>query len=258
MKHLEPKYSGIIKDAVSAEEWQTRVDLAAVYRLVAHYGWDDLIFTHISARVPGAVHHYLINPYGVLFHEITASSLAKVDIECKPVMETTYKVNPTGFVLHSTIHAAREDAGCVMHTHTDYGIAVGIQKQGLLPLSQHSLGPLASIAYHDYEGFVISPEEQMRLVADLGKAVHLVLRNHGLVTIGASPADAFLLMYDFERACKMQILAQSGGYELNRIRDSVCEKLLREFGDSNKAFGAELIWPGLLARLDRLDPSYRS
>src|SRR6476620_11206747 len=180
-----------VRELVSPEEWQVRVDLAAAYRLVALYGWDDLVFTHISARVPGPEHHFLINPYGMMFDEITASSLVKVDLNGKIVMESDYHINPAGFTIHSAIHEAREDALCVMHLHTDYGIAVSAQKDGLLPISQQSMFPLPSLAYHDYEGLALNEAEKPRLVADLGDRQNLILRNHGLLTIGKSAAEAF-------------------------------------------------------------------
>src|SRR6266702_569088 len=175
-----PKQS-TIRDQVSAEEWQARVDLAAAYRLVALYGWDDLIFTHISARVPGAEHHFLLNPYGMMFDEVTASSLVKVDLDGKKVLDSPSFINPAGFTNHSAVHAAREDALCVMHLHTDYGIAVSAQKDGLLPISQQSLFALASLAYHDYEGLALNEDEKPRLVADLGDNNFMILRNHGLL-----------------------------------------------------------------------------
>src|ERR1043166_1658537 len=202
-----------IRDQVTEAEWQARVDLAAAYRLVAFYGWDDLIFTHISARVPGAEHHFLLNPYGMMFDEVTASSLVKVDLDGAKVTDSPYFVNPAGFTIHSAVHAAREDALCVMHLHTDYGIAVSAQKNGLLPLSQQSMVALASLAYHDYEGLALEEEEKPRLVADLGDKHYMILRNHGLLTIGRSATEAFLAMYLLERACKIQILAQSGRSE---------------------------------------------
>src|SRR5215471_6525179 len=184
-----------VRDQVTEAEWQTRVDLAAAYRLVAHYGWDDLIFTHISARVPGGEHHFLLNPYGMMFDEVTASSLVKVDLEGKVVMETPYFINPAGFTIHSAVHAAREDALCVMHLHTIAGIAVSAQRDGLLPLSQQSMFPLASLAYHDYEGLALNDDEKQRLVHDLGSGNYLILRNHGLLTVGRTVAEAFLGMY---------------------------------------------------------------
>src|SRR3989454_4540030 len=215
-----PKAS-TVRDQVSPQEWQTRVDLAAAYRLVALYGWDDLIFTHISARVPGAAHHFLLNPYGMMFEEVTASSLVKIDLAGNKVNESPYFVNPAGFTIHSAVHAARADALCVMHLHTDYGIAVSAQKDGLLPLSQQAMLARASLAYHDYEGLALNEGEKPRLVADLGDKHHLILRNHGLLTVGRTAAEAFLGMYLLESACKIQILAQSGASELARIPDPI-------------------------------------
>jgi ribulose-5-phosphate 4-epimerase/fuculose-1-phosphate aldolase len=218
-----------VREIVSSEEWQVRVDLAAAYRLVAVYGWDDLVFTHISARVPGPEHHFLINPYGMMFEEITASSLVKVDLEGRIVMESgdhiNSHINPAGFTIHSAVHAAREDALCVMHLHTDCGIAVSAQEKGLLPISQQSLFVLASLGYHDYEGLALNDEEKPRLVADLGKNTFLILRNHGLLTVGPSVADAFLSMFLLERACRIQILAQSGGSKLITVSDQVLAQI---------------------------------
>src|SRR2546421_7467962 len=251
-----PKSSSI-RDQVSDAEWQARVDLAAAYRLVALYGWDDLIFTHISARVPGADHHFLLNPYGMLFDEITASSLVKVDPDGNKVMDSPYFINPAGFTIHSAVHAAREDALCVMHLHTDYGIAVSAQKNGLLPISQQSLFPLASLAYHDYEGLALNEEEKPRLVADLGSSNSMILRNHGLLTIGSSVAEAFLSMYVLERACKIQILAQSGRAELLPVPAPIVDLVDKQLKVVSLGQGAQLAWPGLLRKLDRMDASYR-
>ena len=203
-----------VRTQVSDEEWQQRVDLAACYRLVAHYHWDDLIFTHISARVPGPEHHFLINPYGMLFEEITASSLVKVDLQGEKVMPSPYEINPAGFTIHSAIHAAREDAKCVVHTHSLNGVAVGAQKGGVLPVSQQSIFVLSSLGYHAYEGVALNEAEKPRLVADLGDKSFLMLRNHGLLTVAETIADAFVLMYIFEAACTIQVRAQSGGGEL--------------------------------------------
>src|SRR3989442_14149112 len=179
-----------VREQVSEQEWQARADLAAAYRLVALYGWDDLIFTHLSSRVPGPEHHFLLNPYGMLFEEVTASSLVKVDLDGKKVMESPYQINPAGFTIHSAVHAAREDALCVMHLHTDFGIAVSAQKAGLLPLSQQSLFALASLAYHDYEGVALDEEEKPRLVADLGDKKFMILRNHEMLPPPCVPASA--------------------------------------------------------------------
>jgi ribulose-5-phosphate 4-epimerase/fuculose-1-phosphate aldolase len=246
-----------IRDKVSEAEWQARVHLAAAYRLVAFYGWDDLIFTHISARVPGPEHHFLLNAYGMMFDEVTASSLVKVDPSGNKVLESPYFVNPAGFTIHSAVHAAREDALCVMHLHTDYGIAVSAQKDGLLPISQQSMFPLASLAYHDYEGLALNEEEKPRLVSDLGDKNYMILRNHGLLTIGKTAAEAFLLMYILESACRIQILAQSGGVELHRVAEPIIDLTAKQMSAVTVGQGAELTWPGLLRKLDRIDPSFR-
>src|SRR5256884_3555601 len=211
--------AGVVQET-SEQEWQARVDLAAAYRLVAHYGWDDLIFTHLSARVPGPEHHFLINPYGMMFEEITASSLVKVNLEGQIVMSSPYFINPAGFTIHSAVHAAREDALCVVHLHTDYGVAVSAQKNGLLPVSQQSLFALASLAYHEYEGLALKEAEKSRLVADLGDKMNMILRNHGLLTVGKTAAEAFLSMYILERACRIQILAQSGASTLLPVSEN--------------------------------------
>lgn len=250
-----PKTSSI-RDQVSEAEWQARVDLAAAYRLVALYGWDDLIFTHISARVPGPEHHFLLNAYGMMFDEVTASSLVKIDPDGRKVMESPHFINPAGFTIHSAVHAARGDALCVMHLHTDYGIAVSAQKDGLLPISQQSMFPLASLAYHDYEGLALNEEEKPRLVSDLGDKNYMILRNHGLLTIGKTVAEAFLSMYILERACRIQILAQSGGVELHRVAEPIIDLTAKQMSAVTVGQGAELTWPGLLRKLDRIDPTY--
>ncbi|MEK6334594.1 MAG: class II aldolase/adducin family protein [Acidobacteriota bacterium] len=246
-----------VKDQVSEAEWQTRVDLAAAYRLVALYGWDDLIFTHISSRIPGPEHHFLLNPYGMMFEEVTASSLVKIDLAGNKVMESPHFINPAGFTIHSAVHAAREDALCVMHLHTDYGIAVSAQKDGLLPLSQQAMLALTSLAYHDYEGLALNEAEKPRLVADLGDKQHLILRNHGLLTVGRTAAEAFLAMFLLERACKIQILSQSGDNELVRIPDPIVRVVEAHVKVVTVGRGAALTWPGLLRKLDRIDLSYR-
>ena len=192
-----------VREQVSAEEWQMRVDLAACYNLVAHYGWDDLIFTHISARVPGPEHHFLINPYGMMFDEVSASSLVKVDLQGNKVMPSEYEINPAGFTIHSAVHEARDDAKCVIHLHTKEGVAVSAQKDGLLAISQQSLFPLSGLSYHEYEGVALNPEEKVRLVADLGETQFMILRNHGLLTCADNVADAFLNMFILQRACEV-------------------------------------------------------
>src|SRR5215470_1766082 len=202
--HADPALIRSVKAHVSSEEWAMRTDLAAAYRAVAMYGWDDLVFTHLSARVPGPGHHFLINPYGMLFEEITASSLVKVDLEGKKVMDSPYEINPAGFTIHSAIHAAREDAKCVLHVHSLNGVAVSAQKNGLLPISQQSIFVLSSLASHDYEGVALREDEKPRLVRDLGDKNFFMLRNHGLITVADNVPDAFVFLYLFESACTIQ------------------------------------------------------
>ncbi|AEG91129.1 class II aldolase/adducin family protein [Ramlibacter tataouinensis] len=247
-----------LKEVVSAEEGQLRVDLAACYRLVAMYGWSDLVFTHISARVPGPEHHFLINPYGLMFDEITASSLVKVDAQCNKVIDSPFPVNPAGFTIHSCIHDARHDVQCVLHTHTRAGVAVSAQKNGVLPISQQSTFVLASLAYHDYEGVALRDEERPRLVADLGGKTFLVLRNHGLLTVGKSVPEAFLSMYTFENTCRIQIDAQAGGGELVTVDPRILQGLPQVMKQVTAGQGAGIAWPALLRRLDRTDASYRT
>ena len=249
--------SKAVKGQVSAEEWRVRTDLAACYRIIAMYGWDDLVFTHISARVPGGEDHFLINPYGMMFEEITASSLVKVDLEGNKVLDSEHPVNPAGFVIHSAVHDARGDAGCVLHTHTRAGIAVSAQKDGLLPISQTAMFPFVTLGYHDYEGVALNEEEKPRLVADLGSNNALILRNHGLLTTAPTIADAFLLMYVLETACQIQIMAQSGGGELVRIPQPILDGVQAQAEQVTRGLGGTLVWPGLLRKLDRRDPSFR-
>ena len=246
-----------IRDQVSEAEWQSRVDLAAAYRLVALHGWDDLIFTHISARIPGPEHHFLLNPYGMMFEEVTASSLVKIDLHGNKLMETPYFINPAGFTIYSAVHEAREDALCVMHLHTRHGIAVSAQKDGLLPLSQQAMFALASLAYHDYEGLALDEQEKPRLVADFGDKKILILRNHGLLTVGRTVAEAFLNMFLLERACEIQILAQAGGGTLSAIPREIIGRVASQMDAVTVGMGATLTWPGLLRKLDRIDPSFR-
>ena len=246
-----------LQDKVSPEEWALRVDLAACYRLVAAYGWSDLIFTHISARIPGPEHHFLINPYGLMFDEITASSLIKVDQQCNKLIDSPFPVNPAGFVIHSAVHEAREDAGCVLHTHTRAGVAVSAQAGGVLPISQQSTFVLASLAYHTYEGVAFRDDEKPRLQADLGKANFLMLRNHGLLTVGPSIADAFLSMYIFETTCQIQIAAQAGG-TLTEVNPLIVQGVAQAMRVQTSGMGGAFAWPSLLRKADRLDPSFRT
>jgi ribulose-5-phosphate 4-epimerase/fuculose-1-phosphate aldolase len=249
-----------LEGRVSAEEWQTRLDLAAAYRLVALFKWDDLVFTHLTARIPGT-EHYLINPYGLMFEEMTASSLVKIDIEGRVLQETPFPINPAGFVIHSAVHAARHDVQSVMHTHTINGVAVSAQKRGLLPISQQSIFVLASLGYHDYEGVALRDDEKPRLVADLGDKSFLMLRNHGLLTVGPTIPDAFQGMYIFEACCAIQLRAQAGGNlsdgELLEVNPLIIRGAQEASKVVTKGAGAGLVWPGLLRRLDRQDASWR-
>lgn len=248
---------GSLKDKVSEAEWKARVDLAALYRLAAMHGWDDMIFTHISARVPGPEHHFLINPYGYFFEEITASSLVKVDLDGNVVGETPFFINPAGFTIHSAIHAAREDAHFVMHLHTDQGVAVAAQREGLLPISQHALIVINGLAYHDYEGIALNLEERERIVADLGEKKLMLLRNHGTLTLGSSAGEAWLNMFFLERACMQQTMALSAGRENILIAPEAAQSEVR--GQTKNGMGggmSNLAWPGLLRRLDRELPGY--
>ena len=242
---------------VSPEEWALRVDLAACYRLVAAYGWSDLIFTHISARIPGPEHHFLINPYGLMFDEITASSLIKIDQQCNKLIDSPFPVNPAGFVIHSAVHEVREDAGCVLHTHTRAGVGVSAQVGGVLPISQQSTFVLASLAYHSYEGVAFRDDEKPRLQADLGAANFLMLRNHGLLTVGKTIADAFLNMYIFETTCQIQIAAQAGG-ALTEVNPLIVQGVAQAMRVQTSGMGGAFAWPSLLRKADRLDPSFRT
>lgn len=250
-----------LKGSVSAEEWAVRVQLAATYRLCAMYGWTDLVFTHISARLPNenGEHRFLINPYGLMFEEITASSLVKINIKGDICQDTSYFINPAGFTIHSAVHLAREDAGCVIHVHTPYGMAVSAQKKGLRRYSQMAMQVFDDLAYHDYEGIALELDERERIVENLGSKNLLMLRNHGTLTTGPTCGVAFLRMYFLENACKAQILAQSVGSESALIEQS------REMGNKVYAQGAaafvpgmgdNLVWPGLMRKLSKFNPGY--
>jgi ribulose-5-phosphate 4-epimerase/fuculose-1-phosphate aldolase len=248
-----------LKGQVNEDEWQARVELAALYRLVALHGWDDAIFTHISMRVPGPEHHFLINPYGVFFDEMTASSLVKVDLEGNVVQETPYFINPAGFTIHSAIHAAREDATCVMHLHSDHGVAVAAHKEGLLPLSQHALIVLPQLAYHDYEGIALNLDERERLVADLGAKNLMLLRNHGTLSAGVSAAATWMQMFYLERACTQQVYALSAGRDGVLFASEQSQNEVKtQTGGMGPAGIGKLAWPGLLRKLDWRLPGYDS
>jgi ribulose-5-phosphate 4-epimerase/fuculose-1-phosphate aldolase len=243
-----------LKGKVSEEEWQVRTELAALYRLVALYGWDDMIYTHISARLPGPEHQFLINPYGMFFGEITASSLVKIDLEGQILQETPYFINPAGFTIHSAIHAARDDAHYVMHLHSDQGVAVSAQKDGLLPLSQHALIVLPRLAYHDYEGIALNLDERERLVADLGDKTLMLLRNHGTLSVGKTAADCWTGMFYLERSCKQQVMALSAGRENVLIAPQAAQDEVK--AQVSRGIGGALAWPGALRKLDRELPGY--
>ena len=247
-----------LKDIVSPEEWALRCDLAACYRLVALYGWSDLVFTHISAKLPESVsgddHHFLINPYGLMFDEITASSLVKVDMACNKLHDTPFPVNPAGF-------EARPEAGCVLHTHTRAGVAVSAQKHGILPISQQSTFVLGSLAYHDYEGVAFRDDEKPRLQADLGSANFLVLRNHGLLTVGRTIADTFLSMFTFENSCRIQVDAlagQNGMDSLTAVNPAIVQGVAEAMRVQTGGLGGAFVWPSLIRKLDRTDASYKT
>lgn len=238
----------------SDAEWKLRCDLAAAYRLVAMFGWDDLVFTHISARIPGPDHHFLINPYGWLFEEITASSLVKVDLDGQKIGNSDAWVNPAGFTIHSAVHEAREDAHCVLHLHTVDGVAVSCQEEGLLPSNQTAMLLNGQLSYHDYEGVALDHDERPRLVADLGTSNAMILRNHGTLTVGHSVAAAFSYMYFLERACSIQIAAQGGG-KIIAPKDDV-QSVVEQQSRSMSQAADFLVWPALLRRLDRVNPGY--
>ncbi len=249
-----------VRERVSAEEWALRVDLAACYRLVAHYGWDDLIFTHLSARVPASDRHYLINPYGLLFEEVTASNLVKIDGSGKALIdETGLGFNDGGFVIHGAIHEARNDAHCIVHLHTREGVAVSCQPEGLLPLQQGALMLTYDLAYHSYNG-IAHLREREDLVKDIGAANNVILRNHGLLTMGHTVADAFVRMYWLQTACAIQCTAQAqaGGRPMSIPPKEARDWVEAEVRRTNTFNSAALAWPALVRKLDRLDPSYRT
>ena len=250
-------------ETMHPDEWALRVDLAACYRLVALYGWSDLVFTHISAKLPASVSgqeaQFLINPYGLMFDEITASSLVKVDMACNKLSDSPHPVNPAGFVIHSAVHAARPDAGCVLHTHTRAGVAVSAQKHGVLPISQQSTFVLASLAYHGYEGVAIRDDEKARLQANLGQANFLMLRNHGLLTVGRGLSDAVLSMYTIENTCRIQVDAlagQSGADSLTAVNPQILQGVAHAMKVQTGGLGGGFVWPSLLRKLQRENPGY--
>lgn len=247
-----------LRSKVSAEEWQARVELAACYRLIAHFDMNDLIYNHATARVPGEEGHFLINAYGYAYEEVTASSLVKIDFDGKVVLDsgTGYGINQAGFVIHSALHRGREDIGCVIHTHSPAGMAVSALKCGLLPLTQNAMF-FGEIAYHDYEGPAIDLDEQQRLVKDLGAASAMILRNHGLITAGRTVCEAFVVLHWLERACQAQVMAMACNTELNHPGADVVRTTNERYAPGKRRKITELEWPALLRMLDRRDPSFR-
>lgn len=245
-----------LEGKVSAEEWALRVDLAAAYRIVADYGWDDLIFTHLSVRIPGPEHHFLLNPYNLMFEEITASSLVKVDIEGSAVEQTPFITNPAGFTIHSAVHMAREDAQAVMHLHTPAGQAVSAQAHGLLPLTQAAMLVRDDIAYHDYEGLAVDLDERQRVVEDLGTKNMMLLRNHGTLAVGESIGEAFVRLYTLERACQAQVMALTAGQDLNNPPQGAPEVAAQQGALALPAAAKHLAWPALKRKAYRLDPAF--
>ena len=258
MRPLEAVDIPSLEGKVSDEEWAIRVDLACAYRMVAHYGWDDLIFTHLSARIPGEEHHFLLNPYNLMFEEVTASSLVKVDVQGNPVEPTPFITNPAGFTIHSAVHMAREDAHAVMHLHTPHGQAVAAHQEGLLPLTQTAMLIRGDVAFHDYEGVAVDLDERERLVADLGTKNAMILRNHGTMALGKNVGECFIRLYYLERACQAQVLALSAGPAINNPPQGSPEVTAQQ-GAVGLPLAANLLaWPALKRKAYRLDPGFAS
>ena len=245
-----------LKGSVSEQEWQLRVDLAACYRLVEHMRWGDLIYTHMSARLPGT-DHYLVNAFGLSFDEVTASNLVKVDLQGNILDETPFEINPAGFTIHSAIHEVREDAHCVIHLHTKETIAVASLECGLLPLSQHSMFSLPSLSYHGYEGLAVDESEKQRLQSDLGTTNHMLLVNHGGLTVGPTVGDAFMRFYDLQRACEIQVAVQATGQKSVPVPKHIIDNIYKQANVVHSgSTGGQLAWPAMLRKAYRLDPSF--
>ncbi len=245
-----------IKSKVSEQEWKIRVDLAACYRLAADLGWGDLIYTHISARIPGT-DQYLVNAFGLTFEEVTASNLVKVDLQGNILDDTPFDINPAGFTIHSAIHQVRDDAHCVLHLHTNAQMAVATQKEGLLPLSQYSMFSLSSLSYHDYEGLAVNLTEQKRLQDDLGDTNHMLLRNHGALTLGPTVGDAFMRMYDLQRACEVQLMLQAAGREVLPVKQEIVDGIFNQAKVVHSgSTGGQKTWPAMLRKAYKLDPGF--
>lgn len=246
-----------LKGKVSSEEWQVRIDLAAAYRLIALHGWDDLIYTHISARIPGT-EHLLINAFGLAFEEITASNLVKIDIEGNVIdADCPFEINPAGFTIHSAIHEARHEDICALHVHTNETIAIASLEEGLLPLSQYAMFALASMSYHDYEGLAVNADEKLRLQQDLGTANFMLLRNHGALTMGKTIGDAFMHMYDLTRACQVQLQVMSTGMKPLLVEQSIVDNIKAQANIVHTGLtGGQKSWPAMLRRVYRSDPTF--
>jgi ribulose-5-phosphate 4-epimerase/fuculose-1-phosphate aldolase len=247
---------------IDPAEWDARVKLAACYRMVAKLGMDDLIYNHISLRIPGHEDQFFINPYGLLFNEVTASSLVKINTNGDKLDDTPYSVNVAAFVIHAAIHTSSDEAACVLHTHSDASVAVSGQEAGLLPLSQFAMRFYNRQAFHDYEGVAIDLDEQVRLVRDLGPHKVMLMRNHGILTVGRTAGEAFMLLYYFERAARIQLQMQAAaaaGAKLVMPPHEICEKAARQFWElqGDILVPGEREWPALMRQLDRDDPSYR-
>jgi ribulose-5-phosphate 4-epimerase/fuculose-1-phosphate aldolase len=245
-----------LEGKVSDEEWELRVDLAAAYRIVADYRWDDLVFTHLSVRIPGPEHHFLLNPYNLMFEEVTASALIKVDVHGNPVEPTPFITNPAGFTIHSAVHMAREDAHAVMHLHTPAGQAVSAQGDGLMPLTQAAMLVREDLAYHDYEGIAVDLDERERIVADLGAKNLMLLRNHGSMAVGETVGEAFIRLYTLERACQAQVMALTAGDNLNNPPQGAPEVAAQQGAIGLKLAAKLLAWPALKRKAYRLDPGF--
>lgn len=249
------RHANSVRDQITEAEWQTRIDLAAAYRLVAERGWDDLIYSHLSARVPGEDNHFLINPFGFYFDEIDASSLVKINHLGEKVLPSPHAVNPSSFVVHYSVYRVRKDAQCVIHLHTPSIVAIATQKHGLLPVTQNAMIFEGRISYHEYEGPAVTPDEIERLGEDLGGNPVMLLRSHGCIVVGNSISDAFTMTHDLHRACEMQIALLSAGHHNIHEPSEMSRQLVREKVAMHSARHPE--WPGLIRRLDRISPEYR-
>lgn len=245
-----------IKSFVSEQEWAIRVDLAACYQLVCHFGWDDLIYTHLSARIPGT-DYYLVNAFGLTFDEVCASNLVKVDLAGNIIDDTPHVINPAGFTIHSAIHEIRDDAHCVIHLHTNATIAVATQEKGLLPYSQYSMFSLASLSYHGYEGLAVNDDERKRLQDDLGDTNHMLLVNHGGLTVGPTVGDAFMRMYDLQRACEIQLLIQSSNQQSKLVEQSIQDNIYKQANVVHSgSTGGQISWPAMLRKAYKINPDF--